>query len=548
MSRTLWEKYGSYWPASKQPETIIGIDPGSSSVKTVQMAGGSGEPTLLKTAHVPIQSDGNDPRGAILHAIKESLMGMDLKGARVVCVAHCPQTCIRRMTVPAMPPQELTEAIHWEAKNYVPFPWEEAIWDYEITAQTVEKGVKKWDITVAASPRETIDRLLSFFPELGVNVSCIIPISAAFKNIVRRMKSVSSETLAIIECGASITELNIYHNTQLAFSRKLSGAGKDITESLMTTLVSDRGKLQLNFQQAEEIKRKYGMGEENTDQWIEEKISMVQILSLIRPKLEQLVSDIESSLDFYREESHGGTVNRILLFGGGSSLKGLAAFLNQELGIKVELGHAMAGIKASADINIQEPSLSGLFGLAIGAAVSEIRASGSSSGKEINLLPIEFKEKTRRLVESVSLKGITAAVIVTAGLVYMGMRIQASAVDKKLQAAQLEYQSLQSQMGELSEKARISSLVYGHPAWEEVFKELSNVLPAGMYLTELGMKDDTIIFKGAIHQNGQDMEVALSHFMLTLENGIFKNVQLIKTEKVDPSSLEFEVSGDTEQD
>jgi len=133
-----------------------------------------------------------------------------------------------------------------------------------------------------------------------------------------------------------------------------------------------------------------------------------------------------------------------------------------------------------------------------------------------------------------------------AGLFYAGMRIQASTADKKIQAAQLEYQGLQSQMGELSEKAKISHLVHGHPAWGEIFKELSNVLPAGMYLTELGMEDNTISFKGIIHQNDPDMEVALSQFMLALENGIFRNVRLIKTQKLDSSSLEFEVSGNAE--
>ena len=190
--------------------------------------------------------------------------------------------------------------------------------------------------------------------------------------------------------------------------------------------------------------------------------------------------------------------------------------------------------------------MTGVFGMAIGAAAGGVKGFGLSRAKSINLLPVELKEKTRRLVENVSLKAVMTAVVVMAGLFYAGMRVQASTADKKIQAAQLEYQGLQSQMGELSEKAKISHLVQGHPSWGEAFKELSNVLPTSMYLTELGMEDNTIIFKGIVHQNGPDMEVALSQFMLALENGIFKNVQLIKTQKLDPSSLEFEVSGNAE--
>lgn len=545
-SKNFLKKYEAYWPWLNQSSMVIGIDIGTTAVKVAQMTGGSGELTLLKIAHARIESDGKDPKPAILQALKDSLAGMDLDGSRIVCVVNCPQTCVRTMTAPPMPSQELAEAIRWEARNYVSFPLEEAVWDYEVTGETLEKGVKKWNITVAASPRETIDRLLSFFSVLGIKVSRVIPISAALEGIVHQVKSASSENLAVIECGATITELNIYQNARLVFSRKLSTAGRNITESLMTTLVSDHGKLQLNFQQAEEIKQKYGMIESETDRWVEEKISASQILSLIRPKLEQLAGDIESSLDFYREESRGGTVNRVLLFGGGSSLLGLAPFLSQQLGIKVEVGHPLEWIKAPSDIHTQDPSMAGLFGMAIGAATGEARGSGSSRVKRINLLPVELKEETRRLVENVSLKAVMTAVIVIAGLFYVGMRIQASTVDKRFQAAQLEYQGLQLQMGELSEKAKISHLVHGHPAWGEIFKELSNILPAGMYLTELGMEDNTISFKGIIHQNDPDMEVALSQFMLALENGIFKNVQLIKTQKLDFSSLEFEVSGDVE--
>ncbi len=542
--RNFLKKYEAWWPWFNQSSTVIGVDIGTTAVKVAQMSHQDGQWALLKIAHVHIHSEGNGSKPAILQALKDSLAGMDLDGSRIVCVVNCPQTCVRTMTAPPMPSQELTEAIRWEAKNYISFPLEEAIWDYEITGETVEKGIKKLNITVAASPRETIDRLLYFFQGSGVKVPAIIPVSAATQNVVHRIqtRSASSEDLAIIECGASITELNIYQNARLVFSRKLSVAGKDITQSLMTSLVSERGRLQLNFQQAEEIKQKYGMVESETDQWIEEKISTSQILSLIRPKLEQLAGDIESSLDFYREESRGGTVNRILLFGGGSALKGLAPFLSRQLGIKVEVGHPLEGIKAPSDVHTQDPSMTGLFGLAIGAAVGSI----VSRAKSVNLLPVELKERTRRLIENVSLKAVMTAVIVMAGLFYAGMRIQVSAIDKKLQAGQLEHQSLQSQMGELGEKARISHLVHGHPAWGEILKELSNVLPAGMYLTELGMEDNTISFKGIIHQNDPDMEVALSQFMLALENGIFKNVRLIKTQKLDSSSLEFEVSGNAE--
>ena len=527
MREILSEKYRSYLSVLNQPTTIIGIDIGTTSVKAAQMVCTSGEWTVLKTVRADISSDGKDLKAAAVGALKEALRDVDTQKAKIVCVVNCPQTCVRMITAPPMPLKELTEAIRWEVKNYIPFPLEEAVLDYEITGESVEKGVKKLNITVAAAPRGTIDNLLSFFSGLGLKVFAIIPVSAAFSNIIRHAKSAGEETLAVIELGASITELNIYRKRHLVFSRKLSLGGKDITQSLMTTLVSDRGKLELNFEQAEEIKRKYGMPEKGTDQLVDDKITTGQILSLMRPRLEQLAGDIESSLDFYREESHGGTVDQILLFGGGASLQGLVPFLNHHLGIRVEAGDAL-----SPD----------LFHLAVGAAMQ----GGLSLEKNINLLPVEFKEETKRVVENVSVKAVMTAVIVAALLFYAGTRIQLSVADKKLQAAHMEYRGLQSQLGELSEKAQISPMVHANPAWGEVFKELSHVVPAGMHLTGIQMENNRIILKGVIGQIDEDTEVALSHLMLTLEKGLFKNVRLVKSQKRNSSSSEFEIACDME--
>ncbi len=531
MREFLLEKYRSYLSVLNQPTTIIGIDIGTTSVKAVQMAGKGGEWTVLKTVRADISSDGKDLKAASVGALKEALRGVDTQKAKIVCVVNCPQTCVRMITAPPMPPKELMEAIRWEVKNYIPFPLEEAVLDYEITGESVEKGVKKLNITVAAAPRGTIDNLLSFFSEIGLKVSAIIPVCAAFSNIIRHAKSAGEETLAVIELGASITELNIYRKRHLVFSRKLSLGGKDITQSLMTALVSDRGKLELNFEQAEEIKRKYGIPEKGTDHLVDDKISTGQILALVRPRLEQLAGDIESSLDFYREESHGGTVDRILLFGGGASLQGLVPFLNHHLGIRVEAGDAL-----SPD----------LFHLAVGAAMQGVKSSGLSYEKNINLLPIELKEETRRVVENVSVKAVMTAVIVMVLLFDAGTRIQLSVAGKKLQAAQMEHRGLQLQLGELSEKAQISPMVHASPAWGEVFKELSHVVPAGMYLTGIKMENNTMILKGVIGQTGGDTEAALSHLMLTLEKGLFKNVRLVKSQKKNSSSSEFEISCDME--
>ena len=71
-------------------------------------------------------------------------------------------------------------------------------------------------------------------------------------------------------------------------------------------------------------------------------------------------------------------------------------------------------------------------------------------------------------------------------------------------------------------------------------KELSNLIPKEIYLTELAAKGQRISLKGVIVS--RNSERVLSDFTLNLEKGIFKNVKLITSrETTDPSASEFEL-------
>jgi Tfp pilus assembly PilM family ATPase len=95
-------------------------------------------------------------------------------------------------------------------------------------------------------------------------------------------------------------------------------------------LVSDKGKIKLSLEEAERIKREVGIPPEGESKMIDDKILTTQLLSMIRSPLEQLVNEIDRCFDYYREESGGGKIDSLMLFGGGALLKGLQQFLVQK--------------------------------------------------------------------------------------------------------------------------------------------------------------------------------------------------------------------------
>jgi Tfp pilus assembly protein PilN len=297
-------------------------------------------------------------------------------------------------------------------------------------------------------------------------------------------------------------------------------------------LVSDRGKTELSTGEAEKIKREVGIPFEDDSKIIDDKVSTTQIRSMLQASLEQLVSEIERCFDYYREESGGGKIDSLILFGGGAALGGLTRFLSEALGIEVKLGDSLEGLKIEPNAIEQRDKISYRLESAIGAVLSE--------EKEVNLLPPEIKEETKRLFKRASIQAIVTAAVLIAILVHIGVRIQLSNFKKKIPVAQLELSSLQPQLRRAEAQRLASMAIAGEPHWADVFKELSNIVQPDIYLTELSMASRTIKMKGIV--DSEEAEALLSDFMLSLEKGIFKNVKLVTTkELMDEAGNEFEL-------
>ncbi|MBN1870632.1 MAG: type IV pilus assembly protein PilM [Candidatus Omnitrophica bacterium] len=501
--------------------TVIGIDVGTSSVKVVQMAEIDGEMVILKSALVDI---GGVPgsQEEVLASLRTAMIGMDTKGAKVAAVVNCPETCTRKILAPPMPKKELGQAVRWEAKNTIPFSIDEALMDFEIVGETADKNSKKLVVVVAAASKQTVNKLVTLFAKAGIEISSLIPVSLSMQNLMLLSPEWKKEIITVIEMGASLTELNIYREGRLAFSRKLPVAGRDITKALTSTLMSSQGKVELSMEEAEKIKKEQGIPSGEETEMIDGKILPVQILSLIRPCVEQLASEIERSFDFFREESRGGQVSKIILTGGGASLKGLVKALESGLEIHIEIGAFLKDIRALPKAIAGTENAGSRLNLALGAALNK--------GEKINLLPIELKEKTKRFIEKVSFKGIVTGIIGSLLLFYVGLHIQCHSYNKKISALKMEQRTLAPQIEALRSNIMVAGILKDKPHWEDVLKEISNLVPPEIYLTYLKAEDSTVSLKGDIIRGSESTQAVLSRFMLKLEEGIFQNVSLVTTQ------------------
>ena len=520
----------------KQKNIYIGIDIGASTIKAVEIeAGFAGELTLRKANMVP-RTEG----------IRKALSGMSSKGAKVIGIINCPTTCLRYLTVPMMPGKELNEAIKWEAKDKIPFPLEEASMDYSIQEELEEAGVKKLRIKFAALPTQVINDTMALLKEAGVEPISLTEPPLAVECLARYLNLNKEEAVAIIDIGSEFTEINIVKHDSLKFYRKINSGGAAITKAMTSALVSEQGRVELSPEAAEKIKINYGIPAEVTPDLIEGKISAPQLISLIRPATERLFQEIERSFEYYREESEGDKVKSVILFGGSAQLKGLAGFLQENLGVPVSVGDPLKGISARRGAIDNPESVSHRLANAVGAALSE--------GKGINLLPIELKQKTVRTFEHAAIESVIAAVVVSLVLTLIGMRIQLASYDKKIGAANLELKTMVPQLeivlnyerlqDEISRRrALIDSVLSDTPPWNDVFRELSNKMPKEAVLTEMTLGNNELFLKGEIAGTAKNREELLSNLIAALQGGVFREVSLLKATigEGEKTKSEFEI-------
>lgn len=512
---------------------VIGLDIGSSAIKMAIFKEAEDGLRLTRSEIKELAEYSDDPsfEKEVIKALQYLFRGIDTKKVKVIASINCHSTAIKKVVAPYMPKSELIQGITLESKNYFPFSIDDSTLDFEILGDIVDKGIRKYDLLVAVCPINTVQKNLSILEKAGIRPSSFVTSSYALGKVAEYTGKAEG-LKCLIDIGASHTEFIIYKDKSLVFTRKIPICGKDFTKSMTGALISDRGRIQLTFAEAEKIKKEVGIPADNNTGLIDGKIPAIQILSMLRSPVENFANEISRCLDYYREESRGGKIDNILLFGGGASLTGLTKFISDILGITVRIGDPLEALKIEKDAIREREKIAHRIELAIGAGLSD------TSG--INLLPPEMKNEVQRTVRRGTIEVIITATVIVSALILIGMNIKIDNFKKRVQVARLELASLGPQIRQAEARRVADMVLVDEPYWEDVFNELGSLIPKEIKIENLKVENKIIEMKGIVASaDGQQM---LGSFILSLENGLFNNVKLVESKNLaDGSGVEFEI-------
>src|SRR6058998_1522154 len=162
-------------------KTAWGIEIGQCALKAIRLHYNEADDSVEALAfdyieHPKILSQPDaDPDALAREALQTFLSRNSVKGDRV-CIGVPGQSGLARFVkLPPIEPSRIAEIVKFEARQQIPFPLEEVVWDFQTIgeAEQIEGYMQETEIGLFAMKREFLQRFLAPFNESAVEVDAI---------------------------------------------------------------------------------------------------------------------------------------------------------------------------------------------------------------------------------------------------------------------------------------------------------------------------------------------------------------------------------------
>jgi type IV pilus assembly protein PilM len=347
----------------------VGLDIGTSGVRAAQLSWSKDSTKLERFGQIAL------PPGAVRdgEVVDAEAVGAALKemwarvkfGTKKVIVGIANQkVVVRQVDLPWMPLPELRKSLAFHVADVIPIPIEQAVLDLHPLEEVVgEDGSRRQRVLLVAASRDMVNNTLDALRIAGLTPEAVDLTSFA---VLRALGTpdglgLTQTAEALVEVGASITNIVVHQGGVPRFVRILLLGGADITET-----ISDR--MGVPLEQAEAVKQTSVLPQDPT------AAGASPVTRVLETAASTWVEEVRGSLDYYLAQPDAARLGRIVLSGGGGLLNGLAHRLSVATRVPVvpaaplsrlEIGRTRLTPEQLAYV---EPLATVPVGLALGAA------------------------------------------------------------------------------------------------------------------------------------------------------------------------------------
>jgi type IV pilus assembly protein PilM len=318
-------------------KSLVGLDIGTSSVKAVELK------ELGKGRGYQLVSIGMEPlspeaivdgaimdSGLVIESIQKVFANNRIKPSDVAISLSGHSVIIKKISLPVMNPDELAESIQWEAEQYIPFDVDDVNIDYQILEGTSTAGEGNMDVLLVAVKKDKINDMTSVITQAGKNAMVAdVDVFAVQNAYEANYEPATGKVVALVNIGAAVTNIAIMQNGSSIFWRDISVGGNNYTDALQK-------ELNLTWEQAEQAKRGEPTGAPHE-----------RVMAIIDAVNEQVGTEIQKTLDFFKATSASDPVSLIELTGGAARTPNLMSYLSRRFETQVEMMNPFRNIQIS---------------------------------------------------------------------------------------------------------------------------------------------------------------------------------------------------------
>jgi type IV pilus assembly protein PilM len=270
----------------------------------------------------------------ISEAISELISSHKIKTKDVATAVSGHSVIIKKISLPSMTDEELEESIQWEAEQYIPFDINDVNIDVQIlNTESTQAG--QMDVLLVAAKKDMVNDYVSVIMEAGLEPVVVDVDAFAVQNMFEANYEVPrSETVVLINVGASVTNINVLANGVSTFTRDISIGGNQFTDAIQKAL-------NVSYDEAEALK--LGGGGQDTDAVVPQEVERV-----LQTESEAIANEIQRSLDFYAATSADAHIARIFLSGGSGKIPALIKTIERRTSVPVEVVNPFRNIDVGA--------------------------------------------------------------------------------------------------------------------------------------------------------------------------------------------------------
>ncbi len=300
---------------TKGTRRSVGLEFDTGSLRAVEMVGNAAASKLANLGSITLPKEAVK-EGLILQpkvvgsALKELWSKAGLKERNVLLGVFNQGVLVRYITIPKVSPDKIKNAINFQAEEQLPISLSSVVLDYIVLGETegTGEGPVQLEILLVAARRDMLDIFLEALSIANLEALDIDVASIAMMHLLPQ--KALSMTVAVVNVANGLNSILIMANGKPYLSRLGMAKINDLAEGLGCPLEDVFSSSVINYEKPTQL----------LDNWIN-----------------NLASEVRSSINYYQDQTQMSRVEGVLLSGRGAFLNGLSAQLESYLNIPVRL-------------------------------------------------------------------------------------------------------------------------------------------------------------------------------------------------------------------